>query len=366
VLVTPIFCVGAFAQERKSKTATTSAQTPAGQGARKADAPSAAPPAAEEPEPPPKPAFERKVYTGQSGTTRYSRLEEIERKTTADGEVEIERVRAPSYAGDRRVLQEREIRTRKLPDGTIEKEYILKNPDGSNRLVPIEIIRERIRTEGDTTRVEREVQKPDLSGRWQTTRRERVEESGPEEARERRREVEQPDVAGGWKVTERETTTERVEEGAKQVRSVRQVPDARGRLADYEVREERSTRLSDRDVNEVTVKRRDLQGTEGRIFQLVERTVTESHGTAEGKTVSRSVTESDLVAGGASRNLSSSRPVVVEERVEEETTRPDGTSERTVEVKARGAASSELRPSHRVVQSVDREGRVREIFIPAD
>ena len=145
----------------------------------------------------------RKTYPVRSGSVTYGRIEESERRTTPDGEVATERVRMPSWSGDRRVMMEREVRTKKLPDGTVEKEYVLKNPDGADRLVPIEIIRERIKKSGDATTVEREVFKPDFQGHWKPTRRETVSETGGDTAKQSVQEIREPTVTGEWKVVDR-------------------------------------------------------------------------------------------------------------------------------------------------------------------
>jgi hypothetical protein len=295
----------------------------------------------------------------------YSRTEESERKKTADGEIAAERVRMPSYGGDRRVLMEREVRTRKLPDGTIEKEYVLKNPDGAERLVPTEIVRERIRTNGEITTIDREVLKPDYAGHWTPLRRERVTETGPAASRESVREVREPNLSGDWKLVDRQVTTEKSAEGQKESRSVRQLPDAYGRLADYEVRQERTTQEGDKETSDVSVQRRDLQDTHHPKLFLVEHTKTEQTKTADGRVTRKSTTESDLLAGGASRNVTPGAPRVTVERAEEEVPSLDGAGRKTLRVKERGAADREMRPSYQVVQETDKNGNVRQIFIPA-
>lgn len=266
------------------------------------------------PEPPPPPKSS-KAFAVRNGTFSYSRTEETERKTTREGEVETQRVRMPSYGGDHRVMMEREIRTRKLPDGTVEKEYVLKNPDGSERLVPTEIIRERIKKVGESTSVEREVLKPDYAGHWTPVRKERETAAGPDAARTSVKEVREPTLTGDWRVVDRQTTTEKAAEGRKESRTVRQVPDAYGRLADYEVRQERVTTAGGKESREVSLRRRDFQDTVNPRFYLVERTVSERSATGEGKATLKSTKESELVAGGAARDLSSTKPRVVEEKV---------------------------------------------------
>jgi hypothetical protein len=321
---------------------------------------------AEEPAPPPEESDQKKsrTYTVRNGSVTYSRTDETEKKKTADGEIETQRVRMPSYAGDRRVVMEREVRTKTLPDGTVEKEYVLKNPDGADRLVPTEIIRERIRKSGDSTTIERETLKPDYAGHWMPTRKEQVTESGTKESKESVKEVREPTLSGNWRVVDRQVTSEKASEGATESRSVRQVPDAYGRLSDYEVRQERTTTAEGKEKREVTTTRRDFQDTDHPKFFLVEHTVSEQAKTPEGKTTTKSTTESDVVAGGAARNITPGASRVVEERVEVETPGKDGASRKVTSVRERGAADREMRPSHDVIQETDRDGHVRQIFIP--
>jgi len=321
---------------------------------------------AEEPAPPPEESDQKRsrTYTVRNGSVTYGRTEESEKKKTADGEIETQRVRMPSYAGDRRVVMEREVRTKTLPDGTVEKEYVLKNPDGADRLVPTEIIRERIRKSGDSTTIERETLKPDYAGHWTATRKEQVTESGTKESKESVKEVREPTLSGDWRVVDRQVTSEKASEGAKESRSVRQVPDAYGRLSDYEVKQERTTTADGKEKREVTTTRRDSQDTDHPKFFLVEHTVSEQAKTPEGKTTTKSTTESDVLAGGAARNITPGAPRLVEEKVEVETPGKDGASRKITTVRERGAVDRELRPSHDVIQETDRDGHVRQIFIP--
>src|SRR6185369_12431150 len=76
------------------------------------------------------PQSEKKTYVEQNGTQQLTSTLERESRSTSEGTVEIERYRAPAWAGDTRVTWEREVRTRKLPDGRIEREFVLRNPDG--------------------------------------------------------------------------------------------------------------------------------------------------------------------------------------------------------------------------------------------
>lgn len=306
-----------------------------------------------------------KKYPVRNGTAAYGRTEEFEKKKTADGEIEIQRVRSPSYSGDPNVLYEQQTRTKKLPDGSLEREYILKNPDGSGRMAPIEIIREKVRTNGEVTTTERELLRQDYSGHWQPLRKERVTQTGEEKARRSVKEVREPNLSGDWKVVDRTVTSEKSTETGKTTHAVRQTPNAYGKLADYEVREESTKKDGDKESKEVVVRRRDTQDTDNPKFFLVERTRTEQAKSADGKVTRKSVTESDLVGEGASRNVTPGGPKVVEERVEQETTAADGSTRRTVTVKERGAVNREMRHTAQIVQETDSNGNVRQILIPS-
>lgn len=320
----------------------------------------------EEPTPPQEETDQNKsrTYTVRNGTLTYGRTEESEKKKTGDGEIETQRVRMPSFAGDRRVMMEREVRTKTLPDGTIEKEYVLKNPDGSDRLVPTEIIRERIKKNGDTTTTERETLSPDYAGHWTPIRKEQVTETGTKDDKQSVKEVRTPSLEGGWRVVDREVTLEKATESGTESRSVRQTPDAYGRLSDYEVKQERTTTEDGKEKKEVTTTRRDPQDTNHPKFFLVEHTVSEQTKSADGKTATKSTTESDLLAGGAARNITPGAPRVVEKKVEVETPGQDGASRTVTTVEERGAVDRTMRPSRQVVQETDSTGHVRQIFIP--
>lgn len=329
---------------------------------------------AEEPDAEPKPAEETAAepapepkstqsFAVRNGTFSYSRTEERERKKTRDGEVETERLRMPAFGGDRRVVMEREVRTKKLADGSIEKEYVLRNPDGSDRMVPTEIIREKIKKVGDSTSIERETLKPDYAGRWTSVRKERETAAGPEASRTSVKETHERSISGDWRVVDRQTTTEKSAQGRKELRTVRQVPDTYGRMADYEVRQERVTTAAGKETREVSLTRRDFQDTVNPKFYLVEKSVSEETKTPEGKTTAKTTKESDLVAGGATRDISAFKPRVVEEKVQETAPGKGGSTDTVEKVKERGAADGELRPSYQVVQETDRSGHVRQVFV---
>jgi hypothetical protein len=346
-------------EKQGEKPAAKSADKPADQQAQ----PEAQP---EEAAPPPEESDQKKsqTYTVRNGSVTYGRTEEVEKRKTADGEVETQRIRMPSYAGDRRVMMEREVRTKTLPDGTIEKEYVLKNPDGSDRLVPTEIIRERIKKSGDTTTTERETLAPDYAGHWTPIRKEQVTESGTKDDKQSVKEVRTPSLEGGWRVVDREMTSEKATEAGTESRTVRQTPDAYGRLSDYEVKQESTTTEDGKEKKEVTTTRRDPQDTDHPKFFLVEHTVSEQTKSADGKRTTKSATQSDLLAGGASRNITPGAPREVEKKVEVETPGQDGTSRQVTTVEERGAVDRQMRPSRQVVQETDSSGHVRQILIP--
>ena len=317
-------------------------------------------------EKPSAPEHVSRTYDVRNGNDVYHRTEESDRKKTADGEVETERVRMPSWNGDNRLLMERETRTKTLPDGTVEKEYVLKNPDGANHLVPIEIIRERITKSGDKTSIERETLKPDAGGEgWTPVRKEHVDETGSGAATRSVKEVRQPSAAGDWSVVDREVTSTKASPDGKESHSVRQLPDAYGRLADYEVKDERTSKSAGAgETHEVTLSRRDFAETDHPKFYLVQRTVTHDS-TANGKQVVTSTTESDLVSVGASRNARSAHPEFVSERTEV-VTKDQGTEQKVVSVKERTVGDpTALRPSYQVIQETGKDGHVRQVFIPS-
>jgi hypothetical protein len=350
-----------------TKQAEKQSEKPAAKSADKAADQQAQPEAQpEEAAPPPEASDQNqsRTYTVRNGSVTYGRTEETEKRKTADGEIETQRIRMPSYAGDRRVMMEREVHTKTLPDGTIEKEYTLKNPDGSGRLVPTEIIHERIRKNGDTTTTERETLAPDYEGHWTPIRKEQVTETGSKDDKKSVKEIRTPSLEGGWRVVDREVTAEKATDTGTESRTVRQTPDAYGRLSDYEVKQERTTTEDGKETKEVTTKRRDPQDTDHPKFFLVEHTVSEQTKSPDGKTTTKSTTESDLLAGGAARNITPGAPRLVEEKTEVETPGQDGASRKVTTVEERGTVDRTMRPSRQVVQETDSSGHVRQIFIP--
>ena len=316
---------------------------------------------------PPAPSSSRSAYSVTNGTNTYYRIEESTRKPTKDGEVETQRVRMPSFSGDDRVVMDREVRTKNLPDGTVEKEYVTKNTDGAGHEVPIEIIRERVKKTGDKTTVERERLTPDGEGHWNTVRKEQVNETGPDAARKSVKEVLLPDSQGKFQVVDRETTTAKSTKDVQESRTVRQVPDAHGRMSDYEVKDERTDTKGGKETHQVTLSRRDLEDTDHTKLQLVDKTTEVKTTSADGKQVTTHTTkESGTLEGGAVPDVNSSKPRVVEESTEVDTKGPNG-EKKVVDVKTRDAGDpSKVRPSYKVVTETDKAGNVRQVYIPAD
>jgi hypothetical protein len=309
---------------------------------------------------------DKKTYVSENGTQTITQTQETERKVTSDGEVEIQRFRSSSWPGDEAVTWEREVRTKKLPDGTIEKEYVVKNPDGANHLTPVQVIHEKITPGKDSTTIEREMLRPDYEGHLQPIQKETVTEKGPETAKQIIKDIQQPDTTGAWQVVERQVTSSRSSAAGKETQSVRQVPDAFGRLADYERRQVRTATQAGKETHEVTLQRRDFSDTDARQFNLVEHTTMQSTTTGSGTTIRHVVTESDLLPGSPMRNFESTHPEVTEQRTEEERTAPDGTKQTFATVSERTAGDpTAIRPAYKMIQQTDRNGYVRQIFIPA-
>ncbi len=311
------------------------------------------------------PAKTVKAYEMKNGTQTYSRIEERERKKTADGDIVTERVRLPAYEGDDRVLMEREIHTKKLSDGTIERETILKNPDGNGGMQPIEITRETIHPGESSSTIDREVSKPGFEGGWRTVQRETVHETRNKTSSESTREVEEPTVNGEWKPAIREFHWDKKTDSGETQGSVTQAPDSTGALSPYEVQSGRTVKGANGETREVTISRRDFGATEAAAPVMVEHTVTQEKTSPDGNVVTHSTTESDLVNGGAARNLESSHPEIVEEKTTVESPGKTGTATTTTTVKRRGSASPDLHLSHRIVVEKDSSGHVRQIYIPS-
>lgn len=313
---------------------------------------------------------DKKTYVEQNGTWQWTQTIETEHQITRDGEVEIQRLRAPAYEGDKSVSWEREVDTRKLPDGTVEKQYILRNPDGYGYLAPVQIIREKTTRGADATHVERETLERPGGTPWQAVQNERVTEKGPDNARQSFKEVWRLNLTTHeWEPTEQETsvTSTRTENGTteRETKSVRQTPDAYGELADFERRQDRVVSTDGKQTTESTVYRRDNSTTDNDHFYLLDHSTTEVTVTP-GTTTRYVVRESNLLYDNVGQTYSG-HPEVVEERTTVEKTAPDGSVHTVTRVVGRTSAEgSSLRPIYTEILDLDTNGYVRRIYIPAE
>ncbi len=310
------------------------------------------------------PQEETKTSANVIGTQTYTRTLQTERKVTSDGEVEIQRYRAPAWQGDDNVVWEREVRTRKLPDGTVERETTVRSPDGANRMQPVQVIRETIKKAADTTTTERDVLQPNYDGHWQPVQKETVVNKKVGNAEHTVEEVQVPNLAGDWHVIDRQTTSTRSSGGDTVIHAVRQRPGSSGELTDYEIRDERTVKQGDKETHETTLRRRDASDAEGRRFFLVDHT-TEAATTTGGITVRRSTTESDFISDGAIPNPSG-HTEVVEQCTQQETAMPSGSKQIVTNCKQRDPGDpSSFHAVPTIVQQKDRNGQVRQILLPA-
>ena len=307
--------------------------------------------------------YEKKTYIEQNGTQTLTQTLEIQHHDTSDGEVEIQRYRAPAWEGDDRVSWEREIRTRKLPDGATEREEALKYPDGAGQLVPTHILREKTTPSGNATVVQRELLERRGGDDLQVVEKERVTAEGPDDAKQLSRDVQRLDSASGeWKTTERQTsstsTTTVGNEKRSEMNSVKQRPDSSGRLADYERQQEHIVVSNGKETHVVTAERRDDSILDANHF-FVERTTTEVDTNVPGNITRHVVRESE-------ENPDSNRLEVIEEETTVERTAPDGTRQTVTKVNGRTPIQpSVVHPLFTVVET-DRAGYATRIFIPAD
>lgn len=308
--------------------------------------------------------YEKKTFVEENGTQALTRTLEIEHHVTSDGGIEIQRYRAPAWDGDERVSWEREVRTRKLPDGSIEKEYILRNPDGAGQLVPIQVTHEQTIPGRDSTVVHREILQRLGGGELQAVQKEQITQRGQDNAKQVFKEVRRLDTASHeWRTVERETssvsTTTIGNATEKETKSVSQTPNAYGGLTDYERWQERAISSVGKETHESTVFRRDNSTSEPDHFFLLDHTTTEITADAPGNTTRRVVRESE-------RNTYSHNPEVVAEQTVVEKTAPDGNSQTVTKVSERTASDpSAVRPVYTVIEESDSTGYVRRVFIPA-
>ncbi len=317
--------------------------------------------------------YEKKTYVAQNGTWQWTRTIETERHVTSEGEVELQRLRAPAYEGDNSVSWEREVHTRKLSDGTVEKEYILRNQDGSGHLAPVQIIREKSISGGDSAVLQRETLERPGGADWEVIQKESVTENGPDDAKESFKAVQRLNLATHqWETVEQDKSVASTStEGGTtetETKSVKQTPDAWGKLADFERRQERTVSSDGKQTTESTVYRRDdsrLDPVEPAHFYLLERTTSDVVAVAPGTTTRHVVRESDWLFDDHGRTYSR-HPEIVEETTAVETTTPDGSRHTETKVTARTSAdATSLRPIYTVVEDSDTAGYVRRIYIPA-
>jgi len=308
--------------------------------------------------------YEKKTFVEQNGTQTLTRTLETEHHLISDGEIDIQRYREPSWAGDERVSWEREVRTRKLPDGSIEKEYILRNTDGAGQLAPIQVTREKTTSaSGNSTVVHREILQRLGGGELQAVQKEQITEKGPDNAKQVFKEVQRLDTASHeWQTVERETSSVSIitigDATQKETKSVKRTPNAYGGVTDYERRQERTASSGGKETHESTVFRRDNSTSDPDRFFLLDHT-TETTAIAPGNTTRNVVRESE-------RNMYSHNPEIVSEQTVEEKTTPDGSRQTVTKVSERTASDpSVVRAVYTVVEESDSRGYVRRIFIPA-
>ena len=316
-------------------------------------------------------SIDRKTYVEQNGTSQWTQTVETEHHVTSDGEIEIQRLLAPAYEGDNSVSWEREVQTRKLRDGTVEREYILRNPDGSGQLAPVQIVREKSTPQGaDTTLMERETLERPGGTAWQAVQDERVTEKGPENAMQAFKEIRRLNLTTHeWDIIEQETSlTSTITESGRterETRSVRQTPDAFAKLADFERRQERTVITTGKQTTESTVYRRDNSTTDNDHFYLLDHSISEVT-IAPGTITQHVVRESDVLLDNYAPTYSG-HPEVVEEKTTVEKTAPDGSVHTVTKVLGRTAAeASSLRPTYTEILDLDAAGYVRRVYIPAN
>jgi hypothetical protein len=306
--------------------------------------------------------YDKKTYVDQSGTQEVMQTLETEHHAIGDWEVEIQRYRAPAWPGDNSVSWEREVRTRKLPDGSIEKEYVFRNPDGSGKLVPVQVTHEKTTSGGDSTVVQREVLQQVGSPDLQPVQKEQITEKVSNNAEQVVTEIQRHDTSYQWQTVERETSltsTSRVGGTIQtETKSVRQIPGVYGTLADFERREERIVTGGQNETREWTVFQRDNATLDPNQFFLLDHTV-EVTTVAPGVATRHVIRESE-------RNMYSEYPEVVEERTTMEKVAPDGSRQTVTKVSGRSPVDpSVVRTLFTVVENSDTAGYVRQVSIPA-
>ncbi len=325
---------------------------------------------AQEPGPTPQQS-NRRTYVEQNGTHTITETLESEYHVVGDEEVEIQRYRAPAYSGDGKIQWEREIRTRKLSDGTVEKQTIVRNPDGGGTLVPVQFIHQRVISNMESTVAEREILQHRGREDFQVVEKEKIVETRTGNTTHIVRELQQPNIEQQWKTVRRETssssTTAVGGSNERTFESVVQVPDAFARLGDYEKRQERTLTRDKKQLREITVFRRDDTTTDPGYFFLLDHSREQVSDGDSGSTDTHLIRESLLLLGNSMFNpYSSHHPEVVEETRTLENKGADGSTRTVTAVRGRTAGDpTMIRPVYTVIRTVDSVGYVQQIYIPA-
>ncbi len=312
----------------------------------------------------------RRTYVEQNGTHTITETLESEYHVNGDEEVEIQRYRAPAYSGDTKIQWEREIRTRKLSDGTVEKQTILRSPDGGGTLVPVQLINQRVVSNADSTVAEREMLQQRGREDFQVVEKEKIVETRSGDTTHIVRELKQPNIEEEWKTVRRETSSSSIStvDGNKErtFESVVQVPDASAGLGDYEKRQEHAVTRDKEQLREMIVFRRDDTTTDPGHFFLLDHSREEVSNDGSGSTDTHLIRKSLLLPGNLMSNpYSPHDPEVVEERQTVEKKGPDGSTQTVTAVRGRTAGDpTTIRPVYTIMRMVDSLGYVRQVYIP--
>ena len=305
--------------------------------------------------------YEKKLYVQQNGTQELTQTLESEHHVISNGEVQIQRFRAPAWAGDDRVTWEREVRTVRLPDGSTETQDILRNPDGSGTLVPVQITHEKAVAAGDSTVVQRTTLQPVGTPDLQPVQKEQIILKGSKTTRQAVSEIQRPDSSHQWQTVEKQSTLTHIKRDGDTIQtetnSVRQTPGIYGSLADFERRHERTVSDGKTETREQTVFQRDNSTLGSDRFFMVDHTV-ELSTFAPGTTIRKVVRESEQNVYFDGR--------AVEEKTSVQKRSPDGSSQSVTRVSGSGPDPSVVSPTFTIIESTDAKGYVRQISIPED
>lgn len=312
------------------------------------------------------PQSSARTYSYSDGTNTYYQTVDSTRKPTANGNVVTQQAHASDQPGQE---ADNEVITKNLPDGTVETDTIIKGDDGSGHEVPVGMLRQLVKKVGDKTTIEQDTMRSDGEGHWYPSQKEQTTETGTDKDGKTVKQILQPDLDGSFKVVDSEqTVTKTGKDGVTDAHTVRQTPDAYGRLADYEIKDERTTAAKDgKETHEVTLKRRDSSETDHPNFFLVNKTVETQTTSADGKTITKhSTTESAQLPDSSYQDVESYQPRVVEESTSVTTKDAKGGEKTVTEVKQRDVADpNNLKPAYKVVKQTDKDGNVRQVYIPS-